>query len=130
MHPCGILPHVSNLFTASSRFRSSMHLHPKGPILKNTINLVKLGYNFLCKNMPEFYSSLSEVFENLALVLLLLHLPFTPQPPYLCHTKPSCTCPIQIFCSVNFNKLIIIISLTSIFFQDKSRVWTAASQQH
>ena len=26
--------------------------------------------------------------------------------------------------------MIIIISLTSIFFQDKSRVWTAASQQH
>ena len=26
--------------------------------------------------------------------------------------------------------IIIIISLTSIFFQDKSRVWTAASQQH
>ena len=25
---------------------------------------------------------------------------------------------------------LIIISLTSIFFQDKSRVWTAASQQH
>ena len=25
---------------------------------------------------------------------------------------------------------IIIISLTFIFFQDKSRVWTAASQQH
>ena len=27
-------------------------------------------------------------------------------------------------------EFIIIISLTSIFFQDKSRVWTAASQQH
>ena len=26
--------------------------------------------------------------------------------------------------------IVIIISLTSIFFQDKSRVWTAASQQH
>ena len=26
--------------------------------------------------------------------------------------------------------IIIIIGLTSIFFQDKSRVWTAASQQH
>ena len=26
--------------------------------------------------------------------------------------------------------IIIIISLTSIFFQDESRVWTAASQQH
>ena len=26
--------------------------------------------------------------------------------------------------------IIIILSLTSIFFQDKSRVWTAASQQH
>ena len=33
---------------------------------------------------------------------------------------------------LNLNKfiIIIIISLTSIFFQDKSRVWTAASQQH
>ena len=30
----------------------------------------------------------------------------------------------------NFIIIIIIISLTSIFFQDKSRVWTAASQQH
>ena len=26
--------------------------------------------------------------------------------------------------------IIIIIRLTSIFFQDQSRVWTAASQQH
>ena len=42
-------------------------------------------------------------------------------------------------CLVRWNKsfiyaaifiIIIIISLTSIFFQDKSRVWTAASQQH
>ena len=31
---------------------------------------------------------------------------------------------------VHSSIIIIIISLTSIFFQDKSRVWTAASQQH
>ena len=31
---------------------------------------------------------------------------------------------------IKFIIIIIIISLTSIFFQDKSRVWTAASQQH
>ena len=31
---------------------------------------------------------------------------------------------------LNIIIIIIIISLTSIFFQDKSRVWTAASQQH
>ena len=32
--------------------------------------------------------------------------------------------------SLNYIIIIILISLTSIFFQDKSRVWTAASQQH
>ena len=30
----------------------------------------------------------------------------------------------------SYRPIIIIISLTSIFFQNKSRVWTAASQQH